>query len=824
MPKVTIDIGANDNASGVLNKVNASLKETKTTSEGSSSGLGSMAGAMAMGTVAAEGLMKGLEWLKEQTVDFAKESVLAFAGAEKMKLSLEIITGSVEDMKKVYEGMEDIKSPFQNSEMLASARTLLSMGESVEVLNGDMRMLADLAAGSQTPIQELAHIYGRMMSTGEVSTRELKRLAVSNIDVYGALGEVLGKTTGEIGVMVTEGKIGLKEMDGAFKELTGEGGAFYEAAQRQSETLDGKLINLDKSLHKLHVSVGADMEENAKRGVDAITSMSTEGGMYWDMMKAKGGLVNEVMGFFSDELAFVDLQYRMANGTVTDYSKAQEILNNRLADNTAEMKEMGWGLEWYYKIREEGIEKDKKALKQMEESTRVEREALVAKRSAEEKASLAAKKADLDKERTNAKAIEASRNARKEAEKYFDDVIYNSKMAQATEEERITVTEYKELEKINKLYEATAKSDEDYRKYTIAYEAEEEKAKSKKATLDIKRESDKLDTLSKIQAKFYTSSASEAANAWGSAGNAVIDATKDISKNYSDVLKKMEKDGGRTAMTFEEKFKLAGDAVSGILGAVGALLAAQSAIIQENAKAELDVLQQKNDAEIKSFDRSFTLAQDNADSQDLLNQEALDAYALTLQGMSDEDMAKAMNQKAIEMGAATNSKLITEAKAAGEKAINQKYAMDEYKVKLAAFKDKQSADKAQAEISMAIGIVNAWSSSMAYGLLGIGIATLLTGLMVGVGTKQIAMINAEKPPAPPAFATGVTNFEGGMALVGERGRELVNLPKGSNVITNENTESLLGGTTIVQNNIYLDSVLIHQSLVDSRRASQYGGY
>jgi len=36
-----------------------------------------------------------------------------------------------------------------------------------------------------------------------------------------------------------------------------------------------------------------------------------------------------------------------------------------------------------------------------------------------------------------------------------------------------------------------------------------------------------------------------------------------------------------------------------------------------------------------------------------------------------------------------------------------------------------------------------------------------------------------------AFADGVTNFDGGLALVGERGPEIVNLPRGSDVIPNE---------------------------------------
>ena len=36
----------------------------------------------------------------------------------------------------------------------------------------------------------------------------------------------------------------------------------------------------------------------------------------------------------------------------------------------------------------------------------------------------------------------------------------------------------------------------------------------------------------------------------------------------------------------------------------------------------------------------------------------------------------------------------------------------------------------------------------------------------------------------PGFAAGVQNFGGGLAVVGERGPELVNLPRGSSVIPN----------------------------------------
>jgi len=46
--------------------------------------------------------------------------------------------------------------------------------------------------------------------------------------------------------------------------------------------------------------------------------------------------------------------------------------------------------------------------------------------------------------------------------------------------------------------------------------------------------------------------------------------------------------------------------------------------------------------------------------------------------------------------------------------------------------------------------------------------------------------------AIPQFAAGVNNFSGGMALVGERGPELVNLPTGSSVIPNRRSMNMIG--------------------------------
>lgn len=61
---------------------------------------------------------------------------------------------------------------------------------------------------------------------------------------------------------------------------------------------------------------------------------------------------------------------------------------------------------------------------------------------------------------------------------------------------------------------------------------------------------------------------------------------------------------------------------------------------------------------------------------------------------------------------------------------------------------------------------------------------------VALGATQAAGVLGQPLPAIPQYALGTDRAPGGLALVGERGPELVNIPGGSSVITNGRTERL----------------------------------
>ena len=75
------------------------------------------------------------------------------------------------------------------------------------------------------------------------------------------------------------------------------------------------------------------------------------------------------------------------------------------------------------------------------------------------------------------------------------------------------------------------------------------------------------------------------------------------------------------------------------------------------------------------------------------------------------------------------------------------------------------------------------------GLIAIG--TLIKGKVSNIGSGNSQDGSSGGKRNVRQFASGVNNFSGGMALVGERGPELVNLPTGSSVVNNTKTMDML---------------------------------
>lgn len=65
-----------------------------------------------------------------------------------------------------------------------------------------------------------------------------------------------------------------------------------------------------------------------------------------------------------------------------------------------------------------------------------------------------------------------------------------------------------------------------------------------------------------------------------------------------------------------------------------------------------------------------------------------------------------------------------------------------------------------------------------------------------IASAVASVFGGKSSKSVPGFASGVRNFSGGWAIVGEEGAELVNLPRGANVLSHRETSAMLGGSKV----------------------------
>ena len=106
-----------------------------------------------------------------------------------------------------------------------------------------------------------------------------------------------------------------------------------------------------------------------------------------------------------------------------------------------------------------------------------------------------------------------------------------------------------------------------------------------------------------------------------------------------------------------------------------------------------------------------------------------------------------------------------------------------------AFESEKKFNIVQAIMAGGRAIMGAWASLSSIPLVGAALAAAQSAVVAGVTAAQVAAISGQQ--FVPAYANGTNFHTGGLALVGEKGAELVNLPRGSAVKTADQTNNLL---------------------------------
>ena len=217
------------------------------------------------------GVIGGVTALKT----FATELVNVRGQFQQLEIAFSTMLKSKEKADKLMSELVDIaaKTPFDLQGVASSAKQMIAYGSSAENVGNELVMLGNVAAGVGSQLSEIAYLYGTLRTQGRAYATDIRQFAGRGIPIYEEQAKVLGVTKDEVSGLVTAGKVGFKEVEQAFKNMTSESGIYYNLMQEQSKSLTGQLSNLGDAWDTMLNEIGKDTQGIASSGISAVKGL-----------------------------------------------------------------------------------------------------------------------------------------------------------------------------------------------------------------------------------------------------------------------------------------------------------------------------------------------------------------------------------------------------------------------------------------------------------------------------------------------------------------------------------------------------------------------
>ena len=194
---------------------------------------------------------------------------------EQTRVAFTTFLGDAEKANKLIAQLNEFANvtPFDNAEVIKSGRLLLAAGIPAEKITSQLKEIGDVAAGANVPITELAAIFQKATNKGKLQAEELNQFSERGIPLLDELSKMFGKNKAEVLKLGEQGKITSEVMNQAFKNMTSDGGIFFNLMEKQSKTVGGRISTLIGKLQLLGIKIGEALLPVIGKVTDVFTGL-----------------------------------------------------------------------------------------------------------------------------------------------------------------------------------------------------------------------------------------------------------------------------------------------------------------------------------------------------------------------------------------------------------------------------------------------------------------------------------------------------------------------------------------------------------------------
>lgn len=218
---------------------------------------------------------------------------------EQQQVALEGILGSASAATKAIGQLKQmaLQSPKQFKDLVGDAKQLSAYGIEAQNLLPTVKQLADISVGLGVDMSRLVLAYGQVKSASVLRGQELRQFTEAGVPMVEKLAEKFtdlnGRlvTTGEVFDLISKRQVSFEMVAEVLRDMTAEGGKFYNMQENISETLYGQVQKI-KDLWTINLAdTGSGISGVLMAGVKAIQLMIKESRTLLWMFGAAGIMV-----------------------------------------------------------------------------------------------------------------------------------------------------------------------------------------------------------------------------------------------------------------------------------------------------------------------------------------------------------------------------------------------------------------------------------------------------------------------------------------------------------------------------------------------------
>ena len=267
---------------------------------------------------ATEAIKSGFNVIKGLVVGYAGKTLYdALIGTnaeyEQSLTSFEVLLQNADKADKLMSKLEKMgaATPFETSDLTSATTQLLAFGTAEDEVTDKLQQLGDLSLGNADKLERLTTAYGKMLAKGKVSLEELNMFTEAGVPILQELQNEYGVTQEEMFSMISNGKVGIEQINSAMESMTSEGGQFFGMMEKQSQTLDGMMSTMSDNATMFARKVGEESFGYLKTELDELLTTINEMSESGELDKIASDIGQDVAGAVAFIVELIKWLYSM---------------------------------------------------------------------------------------------------------------------------------------------------------------------------------------------------------------------------------------------------------------------------------------------------------------------------------------------------------------------------------------------------------------------------------------------------------------------------------------------------------------------------------